>query len=635
VQPDLVTLDFETHYAKDYSLSKMTTESYIRDPRFETIMCGFKINDERAYWVPGPEVGKHIKSLQLEKRKVLCHHTAFDAAIMAWHYDTHPAMLLDTMSMARPVTGQTVGVSLAALAKKFMLGEKGTEVIKALGMRYADFTPSQLQEYGGYCVNDVELTYILFQVLQQFSTPQELYLIDMLIRMFTDPVVEFDRTTLREHLNEVQAKKERLLARVEQVCGKDGLMSNDQLAQILEKLGVEPPTKISVAKTANAKTNPGGEPVYTYAFSKTDEGFKALLEHEDPRVQAVVAARLGVKSTLEETRTQSFIGISDRGALPIYYNYYGAHTGRGSGGDKVNLQNLPRGGNLRKAMKAPPGHVVAACDSAAIEARVVAWWAGQQDLVDDFAAGVDIYSKFASDIYGRPINRKFKEIVDGKEVFPMFKEGFVGKTAVLGLGFGMGADNFERQLRKEKIPGGLTFAQQVVDLYRGKYHMIPKLWKQCDDAMRNVVRGFTSYIGVGIPLKWDQDGIHLPNGMLIRYPELKRGKDGYEYKSRSGWTKLYGGKIVENVVQALARIVVFNQMGMIDQQLRKLDDRVSRKRHKVVGTTHDEVIAVCPVEFREQLVDMMLQCMRKVPKWAAGLPINCEAESGNNYGDCK
>ncbi|MEM5400795.1 DNA polymerase [Paraburkholderia unamae] len=353
----------------------------------------------------------------------------------------------------------------------------------------------------------------------------------------------------------------------------------------------------------------------------------------DPRVQAVVAARLGVKSTIEETRAEAFLGIESRGPLPIYYNYYGAHTGRGSGGDKVNLQNLTRGGKLRASLEAPKGHKVVACDSAQIEARVVAWWAGQWDLVQDFADGVDIYSKFATDIYGRPINRKLKEIVDGKETFPMFKEGFVAKTAVLGLGFGMGAENFERQLKKEKIPGGLEFAKSVVDLYRTKYDRIPALWKQCQRAMEAVVNGYTATVGVGIELLWDSDGIHLPNGMLLRYPDLRKGKDGYEYRNKRMFTKLYGGKIVENVVQALARIVVFNQMAMIDQKLRTLD--TPTQRYKVVGTTHDEVIAVCPDHYEEQLTDVMLSTMRKIPKWAGGLPINCEAASGNTYGDCK
>jgi DNA polymerase len=622
---DLVVGDFETYYATDYSLTRLTTEAYIRDERFEAIMLGLKVNDEPAYIVDSTDIGAALRDLNLSNKKFLAHHAAFDGAILEWRYGARPGMYLDTLSLARPVTGNTVGCSLDALAKKFTRGEKGKEVVAARGKRRSDFTPAEFTAYAGYCKNDVELTALLYQILQQFSTPQEHYIIDMMLRMFTDPVFELDRTTLIEHRNQVQAQKARLLEKVEAFCGADGLMSNDKFAEVLDRLGVEPPMKVSVAKTNNATKNPSGEPVYTYAFSKQDEAFKALLEHEDPMVQAVVAARLGVKSTIEETRAESFLGIQMRGLLPVYYHYWGAHTGRASGGDKVNLQNLTRGGKLRASMKAPPGHVVVACDSAQIEARVVAWLAGQDDLVARFAAGADIYSEFATDIYGMPVDRKkFKE---------HFEMGFVGKTAILGLGFGLGGKTFHTQLKKAKVKCDEAFAQSVVDLYRQKYGEIVKLWKKCDNVLKDVCNGYEGYVGVGVELLWNQDGIHLPNGMLIRYPELKRGKDGFEYKTKRGWVKLYGAKVVENIVQALARIVVFNQMAMIDQQLRPLD--APRQRHRVAASTHDEVIGIVPEDKANWMVNLMLTIMRKVPKWAYGLPINCEAEYGLTYGDCK
>jgi DNA polymerase len=631
---DIVTGDFETYYATDYSLTRLTTEAYIRDPRFEAIMLGLKINDEPSYIVDSTDIGAALRDLNLSNKKFIAHHAAFDGAILEWRYGARPGMYLDTLSMARPVTGNTVGCSLDALAKKFTMSEKGKEVLNAKGKRRADFTPAEFAAYAGYCKNDVDLTHVIFHIMRQFSTPQEMYIIDMMVRMFTDPVFELDRTTLLEHRATVQAMKARLLEKVEAFCGgKEGLMSNDKFAEVLDRLGVEPPMKVSLAKTNNTKTNPSGEPVLTYAFSKQDEAFKILLEHEDPMVQAVVAARLGVKSTIEETRAESFLGIQARGLLPVYYHYWGAHTGRASGGDKVNLQNLTRGGKLRASMKAPKGHVVVACDSAQIEARVVAWLAGQWDLVERFAAGADIYSEFATDIYQEPINRKTKIIVAGQEVFPHFEQGFVGKTAILGLGFGMGGENFHRQLKKAKIAGGVEFAQGVVDLYRHKYGEIVKLWKQCNDALNNVCRGYEAYVGVGVELLWDQDGIHLPNGMLIRYPELTRDKDGAKYKTKRGWVKLYGAKVVENIVQALARIVVFNQMAMIDQQVRPLDQ--PGRRHRVAASTHDEVIGIVPEDKKQWMIDLMLTVMKKVPKWATGLPISCEAAGGLTYGDCK
>lgn len=209
----------------------------------------------------------------------------------------------------------------------------------------------------------------------------------------------------------------------------------------------------------------------------------------------------------------------------------------------------------------------------------------------------------------------------------------IAHNCILGLGFGMGGDKLDTTFRKEKVDGGVEFAKHCVDTYRQKYGEIVKLWKKCDNVLKDVCNGYEGYVGVGVELLWNQDGIHLPNGMLIRYPELKRGKDGFEYKTKRGWVKLYGAKVVENIVQALARIVVFNQMAMIDQQLRPLD--APRQRHRVAASTHDEVIGIVPEDKANWMVNLMLTIMRKVPKWAYGLPINCEAEYGLTYGDCK
>lgn len=640
---DLVTFDWETYYDKLYSLSKMSTEAYVRDARFEEIGFGYKINEGSSIWVSGDydEIHRAVKDLRLEKRAVLCHHTAFDGLVLSQRHGVVAAQYLDTLSMARSLLGANGGCSLAKLSERFLVGRKGTEVLNAVGKHRADFSPLQLATYGDYCRNDCDLTALLFKILRQFSTPQELYIIDLMLRMYVDPVLELDADVLDEHLVKVIDKKDKLLKSVELMVGKDGLMSNDKLAEVLRSLGVEPPMKVSEAKTKNVKKNPSGEPVYTYAFGKTDAGFKALLEHDDVRVQTIVTARMGVKSTIEESRTQLFQGIASRGTFPIALSYYAAHTGRAGGWDKQNGQNLPRGGALRRAIRAPKGHSMVACDSSQIEARIVAWWAGQEDLVERFAAGADIYSEFASDVFGYPVNRKMEAIDPdtGKKYLPHFEQGFVGKTSILGLGFGMGADNFLLQLKKGKTKHTLEFAQDVVALYRTKYRRIALLWKECQRALESVCNGYRVEIGVGVKLLWDQEGIHLPNGMMVRYKNLRReindqtGKVEYVYDGRGGPTRIYGAKVVENVVQALARIIVFNQMAMIDQKLRKLDR--TDGRYRIALTVHDEVVGIVPIKFCEQLLQMMLTIMKVVPKWAKGLPITCEAAHGENYGECK
>jgi DNA polymerase len=613
----LITIDFETYYDKQYSLKKLTTEAYIRHKSFEVIGFAYKIGSGSApVWVSGDKAHLQtvLDSLDISNAYLLCHNTVFDGAILAWHFGIKPKYYLDTLSMSRPVHGLTVGGSLEKLSEFYNIGKKGTEVKAVEGKHRTDFSSSELDQYGSYCVNDVELTHRLYEKLLQHSSPQEMYLIDLMIRMFTDPVLELDQTVLSEHLGLVRERKSKLMEKIDESIGTDALMSNPKFAEVLKKLGVEPPTKVSLRT--------GKE---TFAFGKTDVAFKELLNHPNELVQSVVAARLGVKSTLEETRTESFLEIADRGRLPIMLNYYGAHTGRASGGDKINLQNLPRGGALRHAIRAPKGHALIAIDSSQIEARIVAWLAGQHDLIADFAAGEDIYSKFASDIYGKPVTKADKV------------ERFVGKTCILGLGYGMGAEKFRHTLKIGQ--GGVSVdlpekqCEDIVNLYRSKYEQITNLWKAGQHALVAVERGLEASLGVGVALKCDKEGIHLPNGMLVRYPGLRKVAGQFEYQTKYGFTKVYGGKVIENVVQSLARIVVFNQMGEIDLILRKHDSE--QARHKVVLTVHDEVVACVPDVAKEEYFALMTQIMGKTPNWCKDLPLSCEGECAKSYGECK
>lgn len=610
----LITLDFETYYDKDYSLKKLTTEQYIRHRDFQVIGVAVKVDDGPTEWFSGTimETKKFLDSFDIPNNYLLAHNMVFDGAILAWKYVIKPKYYLDTLSMAKPVTGLTVGGSLAALVKHFNLGEKGTEVVNALGKRLEHFTPEDLAAYGEYCKNDVEITYKLYQILRQYSTPKEQYIIDLMIRMYTDPVLRLDINRLEEHLATVQEKKAALMKKIDDAIGRDDLMSNMKFAEVLKKLGVTPPIKVSLRT---------GKP--TYAFGKTDQEFKALLEHDDPRVQTIVAARLGVKSTLEETRTEAFINIGKRGRLPIMLNYYGAHTGRASGGDGINLQNLPRGGTLRKSILAPDKHTIVAVDSSQIEARVVAWLAGQGDLVEDFRNKEDIYSKFATDVYGRKITKEDKV------------ERFVGKTCILGLGYGLGKDKFRNTLKVSTPSVELDEleAERIVKLYRSKYSKIVGLWTAAGDALPKITNGYDYDFGIGVSLHTTPYGIKLPNDMLIRYPNLRKSDDGYLYDSRKGPVKIYGGKVVENVVQALSRIVVFDQMAKIDQEFRRKD--TPEKRFKVVLPVHDEIVAVVPEDEQQWALDFMVQVMSTPPKWAADLPVACEGDFAKTYGDCK
>lgn len=625
---DIVTIDFETYYDKEFSLSKMTTESYIRDPRFEVIGVGVKVNDHQTDFYSGDNPGKFLNSLDYSKRAILCHNTAFDGFILSHHFGIKPRFWLDTLSMARPKHSVTVGGSLKALTDYYHLGSKGDEVVHALGKRRADFTPDEMARYASYCCNDVEITYKLFMELRRGFPASELRIIDQTLRMFTEPQLVLNKPLLKKHLENVINKKASLVEALGLECteeeAKKMLMSNEKFAAYLIDCDVIPPQKQSPSTGK-----------LTYAFSKTDRGFTDLLEHPDERVQAAAAARLGVKSTLEETRTRSLIGVAERGPLPILLNYYGAHTGRFSGGDKMNLQNLPRSGALRRALCVPEGKLLVACDSAQIEARVVAWVAQQNDLLDAFREKRDVYSEFASEVYGRKVTKADKI------------ERFVGKTCVLGLGYGMGAEKFKATLAIGqaglRVNIGIDEAKRIVNLYRTKNHKIATFWNRCNTALSHLVsKQDFALVSHSPHIELIDDGIRLPNGLAIRYPLLTATHDGYAYTADARvyreavkdrvlgkelntdkFIRIYGGKVTENLVQALARIVVAEQMIKIGE------------RYKVVLQVHDEVVILCDAAEVEEAKAYMLEVMSTPPIWAPDLPVACEADHGENYGECK
>jgi DNA polymerase len=602
----VITYDFETFYDRAFSLSKMTTEEYIRDELFEVIGLAVKVDDGDTQWFSGTkaQTKRWLEQFPWDDAVAVAHNAMFDAAILNWHFDIRPKMIADTLSMLRAIDGPDAGNSLAKAAERYGLGVKGTEVVNAIGKGRLDFTEEELNRYGEYCINDVELTYDLFKALAPLIPKSEAKLIDLTIRMFSEPVLELDTDVLQTHLTDVQEKKVNLLAQVE--ADKADLMSNPKLAKLLEDCGVSPPRKISPTT---------GKP--TWAFGKTDEAFKALLEHPSVTVQAIVAARMGVKSTLEETRTERFIKIAERGPLPVPLRYYAAHTGRWGGDDKVNLQNLPRKSPLKHAIKAPDGYVFIDCDSSQIEARTLAWLAGQDDLVEAFDRGEDVYKIMASEIYGVPV----EEVTD--------QQRFVGKTTILGAGYGMGGVKFRAQLKTFGVDLPEEECRYIISVYRQTYPKIVQLWNAAGAALEALMTQRTAKIGREGVVNVDLLGIRLPNDMYIRYDNLRAvttpdGKSELVYDTKKGrstiTSRIYGGKVVENICQALARIIIGEQMLMVARHLR------------VVMTVHDAVGALAKVEEADEGRKFVEDCMRIRPKWALGLPLNCESKMGASYG---
>lgn len=607
---NLITIDFESFYGPDYTLSKMTTEDYVRDPRFEVILVSVQVGKGVPKWFSGTmkQTGEWLKQFDIPHNGLLAHNMSFDGLILQQRFGIIPAMYFDTRLMAqakyKPYTGSA---SLKACMQYAGLGlEKGDEVANMFGRSRVSLSREELERYAGYCCNDTACTAALFAQLMLDYPRDELKVIDLTLRMYLEPQFELDTQVLAEHLQEVKSKKEAILQRVFSVCTQEDLMSNQKFAKLLQGFGVEPPMKTSPTT---------GKP--TFAFAKADAAWKDFVEeHEDDElVAALCAARTGVKSTLEETRTQRLLTMGNTDpSLRVPLLYYAAHTGRYGGIEKINLQNLPQPhkSRIRFALRAPAGSMVVGADLSQIEARLAAWLANQTSLVNAFRTGVDVYAAFGTKLYGREITRADK------------RERFLAKTAVLGLQYGMGPVKYIGTCRaQENIKVDLEEATKVVYIYRDTYSLIPELWRTLD-SMLDVMAEPGAQATLG-PLVFLHQKVKLPNGMELVYPNLERTDGGYQYTFGRELRSIWGGKLLENIIQALANLVIKSCMLSIH--------RVLHLRPAL--QVHDELDYI----IRKEQVEMFVVAARKImtapPTWCLTAPIDVEINFGKNFGEVK
>lgn len=589
----LITIDFETYWAKDLSLrsKELNMSEYVLDDRFSIHMMGIKIDDRPVKVVPGDRVLEELNKINWSESALLCQNTAFDGFILSQHFNVVPAFYYDTLSMGRGAFSVSYPLDLDSLAKYcgFVGKPKKESLLKTKGVR--TLPPDLWGEVAAYCADDVNETWNVFNALVKGYPPDELELIDLTIRMFCEPVLQVDLNRVQAALEVELGKKVAALFKAN--ASAEELLSDKKFAELLKSRGVVPPTKTSLTTGKTA-----------YAFAKTDPWMMASRDLPG-EVGALVQARLAIKSTIGETRAERLLNVGDR-PLPVMLNYCGAHTGRWSAGNKMNLQNLPRGGELRKSILAPKGWVIVVCDSAQIEARVLAWIARHTVLLDLFRAGSDVYKWMAANVYNKAIADITKD------------ERFIGKVCTLGLGYGMGASKLRETLAKGALGApplrvSTTQANDWVDAYRYTNSPIVEFWEDANDVLQRMAAGTEMPFG---PMEIMENALLLPNGLALHYPELGirevKGRRGYHYLSRKVWCPIYGGLLTENIVQALARCIVAEQML-----------RISRF-YRVVTMTHDEVVCIAPAAGAERCLDLMISEMKTPPKWAPDLPLGAE-----------
>ena len=593
-----IYLDFETYYDVQLSLTKMSTVQYVNHPDFKVWGVGIKVEEGPTEWYNEEETPEILGQIDWAATAVVCHNTLFDAYILTQYYGYKPAFYYDTAAMSRGLY-PNMSASLANACKREFPNDetkrKGEELVNAKGVR--DLDPELDAQIGGYCIQDVDLTYELFKSYSAGYPDKELQIIDLTVRMFVEPKLMLDRGSLIAYKDDITKRTEQAIQ--DSGVTREVLASQVKFKEHLESLGITVPTK---------KSPTTGQQIP--AFGKNDSAYIQMCNMY-PEYNHIWEAREMVKSRIEETRAQRFIdSCNPDGTFSIPLRYYAAHTGRFGGSDKINLQNLPRGSKLRTALMAPEGQKLYIADLSNIEARMLAWLAKEHELVDAFATGRDVYCEFASQIYGRTITKANK------------LERYVGKTAILGLGYGMGADKFQATLKtgSPSVDVGDATAQAIVMQYRAMYSNIPRLWSGMKDSLFQMInpRGIGLKYG---PLTIQRHALELPNGMRLSYPGLHYQAGQFIYKTEREMIRTHGPRITENVVQALARLVITDQMLEI-QALPEVD---------IVLQVHDEIIAIGSEYNADATMDKIIEIMRTAPEWCQDLPLDAEGGVSQVY----
>jgi DNA polymerase len=618
----IVTVDYETYWSKEYSLTKMSETDYILDPRFQVIMCAIKRGKRPVEVYTEPDdITRALDAIPWEDTAMLAHNTRFDGSILAWHYHKYPALYLDTLGMARALLHPLLGSSsLATLAGFFKLPAKGDESIQAMGRTRRDFSPAELKTYVEYCAHDTDLCFKIFNRMIKCFPRSELHVIDLALRMFIEPQAELDPMKLAEYLGQVRADKAACFARLSTVP-EETFSSADKFARLLQSYGVNVPDKKS---PTTGKT--------IWALARNDRAFKELCAdpEQSPEVQAALACRLNAKSTIEETRTATLLNLAERDWngrgvvngnrwMPVPYRYFGAHTGRFAGDGGYNFANLKRGSPIRDAILAPSGQRVVHRDASQIEARMLAWLARCDRLVTAFAEGRDVYSEFASTVYDRSVSKKDT------------RERFAGKTAILSLGYGAGQAKFRHTLFIGS--GGVSLdideaeSNRLVTLYRDTYPEIPALWRAGGGTIRRMILPPATWMADLIPIvEAAKDSVHLPNGCALQYinirdhtdPDTQTRETVYDSPYSGSVRRIYGAKLIENITQALARIVVTDIMLRIWQ---------ATGFHPALST-YDSLDYIVPEKIVEDFDQLLAHEFGLEPVWAPGLPLASEGGWG-------
>lgn len=613
-----VVIDWETFFDKrDYTLSKMTTEAYVRDrqvevdeegnvvrkwSRFEPHGCAIKWQaDMPARWYDARQAKLILAQEDWSDVCIIHHHAHFDSLIESHHYGIRPKLIACTLSMARMMLGNHLSVSLDSVRKHYGMPLKRTPYEKFDGKHWSELDRTTQDLIAEGACDEVESIWALFQRMLKEGFPvEELEVIDITVRMFTEPVLLADSEALGKVWQDEQDRKRD--ARQDLAVSNSDLQSSAKFAALLEAEGIEVATK-------KGKNGP------IYAFAATDEFMTELQEDENPRVRDLALARLGAKSTLKQTRAATLGWMASRGPLTVYLRYCAAHTTRWGGGDKANWQNGVE--EINQCVLPPDGYFLASPDASQIECRILNFVAGQWDVVETFREGKSPYIRVGTEFFGFPINKN-----DHPDEYK------ASKIIELQCGFGSGAAKIKATLRNAGIQLTDDRALEARDAYRSTHPAVVDLWHQAGDMLNWLNGGLKTTWG---PCEIRDHRLILPNGTWINYEKLEwhrpvdedgnlTGDDHWRLLTRRGYSKMYGAKLVENLIQALARVVVGRAMV-----------RIVRKGYKVFNMRHDDVGVLIPRENADVHLQTCIDELRVPVAWLPGCPLDAEGSLSEKY----
>lgn len=576
-------LDFESHYdSRDYSLARMPTQAYIRDPRWRVLGCAVAVGDGEPVYVQPDALEAFFAALPWHSIRAIAHNAGFDLAVLADRYGHVPAAIGCTQALARYaiVEGQishTCRASLHTLAALVGAVKGDTAASVAAGG----------QVLADYALTDVRICRALWRRYAPTCPPQELALIDAHVRLGVTRPLMLDRAALA------------VLAHADPDPHGELLRSPRMFARALRACGVDPPRKANKS---------GG-----YAFAKSDAFMLELESHEDPRVQVLHRLRTEGTSNIVRTRAQRLLScVPETYAGPLRaasfgapLDYYGAHTGRSAGRGMLNMQNLParrpQQMALRRAIRPPDSCVLVVADSAQVEARVLAWLAGNLPVLEAFRAGRDVYKEFGAALYG----------CESSDVTARQRQ--VAKAAVLALGFGQGPVGFAAYCARSSIALGDGEAERTVAVYRHENPPVRALWRRClDSALSGRQR--------------------LPSGRSLTYPNVRRADGNYTFERPACFTRtgrvevanLWHGVAAENLVQGTARDVVLYQT---------LAAAALAPWARLALLVHDEAVFVVPRDRAKEMQEVLEREFTRPPSWAQNLPLAGEVSAVETYAD--